>query len=57
VTKKPRYFRFDENGKFVLVAGQDSDQVQVFSFDAATGKMYLQSTLDIPVPVCIEFIN
>ena len=24
-------------------------------FDAATGKMYLQSTLDIPVPVCIEF--
>ena len=57
VTKKPRFFRFDESGKFVLVAGQDSDQVQVFSFDAATGKMYLQSTLDIPVPVCIEFIN
>ena len=57
VTKKPRFFRFDENGKFVLVAGQDSDKVQVFSFDAASGKMFLQSTLDIPVPVCIEFIN
>lgn len=57
VTKKPRFFRFDNHGKFVLVAGQDGDQVQVFSFDAATGKMYLQSTLDIPVPVCIEFIN
>jgi len=57
VTKKPRFFRFENHGKFVLVAGQDGDQVQVFSFDAATGKMYLQSTLDIPVPVCIEFIN
>lgn len=57
VTKKPRFFRFDQHGKFVLVAGQDGDQVQIFSFDAATGKMYLQSTLDIPVPVCIEFIK
>jgi 6-phosphogluconolactonase (cycloisomerase 2 family) len=57
VTKKPRFFRFDESGKFVLVAGQDSDKVQVFSFDAVSGKMYLQSTLDIPIPVCIEFIK
>lgn len=57
VSKKPRFFRFDVSGKFVLVAGQDADQVQVFSFDAATGNMYLQSTLAIPVPVCIEFIN
>ncbi len=57
VTKKPRFFRFDKHGKFILVAGQDGDQVQIFSFDAATGKMYLQSALDIPVPVCIEFIN
>jgi 6-phosphogluconolactonase (cycloisomerase 2 family) len=57
VTKKPRFFRFDKSGKFVLVAGQDADQVQIFSFDEVTGKMYLQSTLDIPVPVCIEFFK
>jgi 6-phosphogluconolactonase (cycloisomerase 2 family) len=57
VTKKPRFFRFDEAGKFVLVAGQDGDQVQVFSFDSKNGKLALQNTLTIPVPVCIEFIN
>jgi 6-phosphogluconolactonase len=57
VTKKPRFFRFDESGKFVLVAGQDSDKLQIFSFNALSGTMKLQSTLDIPVPVCIEFIN
>jgi 6-phosphogluconolactonase (cycloisomerase 2 family) len=57
VTKKPRFFRFDEAGKFVLVAGQDGDQVQVFSFDSMSGKLALQNTLAIPVPVCIEFIN
>jgi 6-phosphogluconolactonase (cycloisomerase 2 family) len=57
VTKKPRFFRFDEMGKFVLVAGQDSDKLQIFSFNTFDGTMKLQSTLDIPVPVCIEFIN
>jgi 6-phosphogluconolactonase len=57
VTKKPRFFRFDEAGKFVLVAGQDGDQVQVFSFDSKNGKLALQNTLAVPVPVCIEFIN
>jgi len=57
VTKKPRFFRFDEAGKFVLVAGQDGDQVQVFSFDSMSGKLAIQNTLAIPVPVCIEFIN
>jgi 6-phosphogluconolactonase (cycloisomerase 2 family) len=57
VTKKPRFFRFDESGKFVLVAGQDSDQVQVFSFDAVAGTMKLKHRLDISAPVCIEFIH
>lgn len=57
VTKKPRFFRFDEAGKFVLVAGQDGDQVQVFSFDSMTGEFALQNTLAIPIPVCIEFFK
>lgn len=57
VTKKPRFFRFDESGKFVLVAGQDSDKLEVFSFNTLDGTMKLQYTLDISVPVCIEFIN
>lgn len=57
VTKKPRFFRFDESGKFVLVAGQDSDKLQIFSFNTLDGTMKLRSTLDVPVPVSIEFIN
>jgi 6-phosphogluconolactonase (cycloisomerase 2 family) len=57
VTKKPRFFRFDESGKFVLVAGQDSDKLQIFSFNTLDGTMKLRSTLDVPVPVSIEFFN
>jgi 6-phosphogluconolactonase (cycloisomerase 2 family) len=39
VAKIPRNFTFDPSGKFVLVASQEEDRVQVFSFDDATGSM------------------
>jgi 6-phosphogluconolactonase (cycloisomerase 2 family) len=39
VAKIPRNFTFDPSGKFVLVASQEEDRVQVFSFDDATGTM------------------
>jgi 6-phosphogluconolactonase (cycloisomerase 2 family) len=37
VAKIPRNFTFDPSGKFVLVASQEEDRVQVFSFNDATG--------------------
>jgi 6-phosphogluconolactonase len=39
VAKIPRNFTFDPSGKYVLVASQEEDRVQVFSFDDATGSM------------------
>ena len=39
VAKIPRNFTFDPSGTFVLVASQEEDRVQVFSFDDATGTM------------------
>lgn len=58
VTKKPRFFSFDPTGKFVFVCGQDADQIQVFSFDAETGKMkLLQRDVEVASPVAIEFLQ
>ncbi|MFM6915621.1 MAG: lactonase family protein [Aquirufa sp.] len=39
VAKIPRNFTFDPSGKFVLVASQEEDRVQVFSFNDATGSL------------------
>ncbi len=39
VAKIPRNFTFDPSGKFVLVASQEEDRVQVFSFDDTKGSM------------------
>ena len=39
VAKIPRNFAFDPSGKFVLVASQEEDRVQVFSFNDATGSL------------------
>jgi 6-phosphogluconolactonase (cycloisomerase 2 family) len=39
VAKIPRNFTFDPSGKFVLVASQEEDRVQVFHFDDKTGML------------------
>jgi 6-phosphogluconolactonase (cycloisomerase 2 family) len=39
VAKIPRNFTFDPSGKFVLVASQEEDRVQVFHFDDKTGSL------------------
>lgn len=39
VAKIPRNFTFDTSGKFVLVASQEEDRVQVFSFNDANGSL------------------
>jgi 6-phosphogluconolactonase (cycloisomerase 2 family) len=39
VAKIPRNFTFDPSGKFVLVASQEENRVQVFSFNDATGSL------------------
>ena len=39
VAKIPRNFTFDPSGKFILVASQEEDRVQVFHFDGKTGML------------------
>lgn len=39
VAKIPRNFTFDPSGKFVLVASQEEDRVQVFKFNNVTGTL------------------
>ncbi|MBT7959841.1 MAG: lactonase family protein [Akkermansiaceae bacterium] len=52
----PRNINIDPSGKWLLVAGQRSNEVPVFKIDQLTGK--LSSTghkISIPKPMCIEF--
>ncbi|GMI31794.1 hypothetical protein TrCOL_g3340 [Triparma columacea] len=35
----PRHFQFDQSGQFLIVANQDSDSVNVFSFNLSTGEL------------------
>lgn len=57
VTKKPRMFSFDPTGKFVLVAGQEGNTVQVFSFDDQKGTMLdTKQDIRLSMPVCLSFI-
>ena len=39
VAKIPRNFTFDPSGKFVLVASQEEDRVQVFKFNNVSGTL------------------
>ena len=56
VAKTPRNFSFDPTGKYVLVASQDENKIQVFSFDAQTGMMTdLKKDIQVTMPVCIQF--
>jgi 6-phosphogluconolactonase (cycloisomerase 2 family) len=54
VAKIPRNFTFDPSGKIILVASQEEDRVQVFSFDDATGSMQdLNQDIAVKSPVSL----
>jgi 6-phosphogluconolactonase (cycloisomerase 2 family) len=54
VAKIPRNFTFDPSGKMILVASQEEDRVQVFSFDDATGSMQdLHQDIAVKSPVSL----
>jgi enamine deaminase RidA (YjgF/YER057c/UK114 family) len=56
VAKTPRNFSFDPTGKYVLVASQDENKIQVFSFDTQTGMMAdTKNDIQVQAPVCIQF--
>lgn len=56
--KVPRNFIIEPSGKFVLVAGQDSNDIEVFRRDAATGTLTkTANTINVSKPVCIQLVK
>lgn len=53
--KRPRHFTFDPGGKWVLVASQEENKVQLFEFREGRLKN-TQKTLAVAAPVCLSFL-
>ncbi|MFC5051425.1 lactonase family protein [Rubritalea spongiae] len=53
----PRNINISPDGKWLLVAGQKSDLVTVFSIDTETGQLeFTGHKVKIPSPMCVEFM-
>jgi len=56
--KHPRNFVIDPGGHFLLVANRDTDNIVVFSIDAASGLLKpTGNEISIPNPVCLKFLG
>lgn len=53
----PRNFAITPNGRFMLVACRDTDTIEIYRIDAATGELE-KTDLEISVsrPVCVKFL-
>ena len=53
----PRNFAISPDGRFLLCACRDSDRVEIYSIDPATGALTLtDKSIEVGAPVCIQFI-
>ncbi|HBJ36710.1 MAG TPA: hypothetical protein DDZ51_18530, partial [Planctomycetaceae bacterium] len=56
--KTPRNFRLTPDGRFLLVANQDSDNIAIFKVDPKTGDLTLtDQQISVPKPMCIKFVG
>jgi len=56
--KIPRNFMITPNGKFVLVANQETDNITIFKRDSKTGKLSpTGKQIEVPVPVCLKMVS
>ncbi|MFN8291668.1 MAG: lactonase family protein [Chitinophagaceae bacterium] len=54
--KTPRNFNFDPDGKFLLVANQNSDEIVIFKRDTRTGLLKdTGNRISVGKPVCIKW--
>lgn len=54
--KTPRNFNISPDGKYLLVANQESDNIIVFERDLLTGELVdADKEIQVPTPVCILF--
>jgi len=55
--KTPRNFALDPTAKWLLAANQDSDNIQLFRVDSASGRLTAASQITgISQPVCVIFV-
>jgi 6-phosphogluconolactonase len=54
--KTPRHFTIAPGGAYLIVAGQDSDNLHVLSIDPQSGKLTPTAhKLQVPSPICLVF--
>jgi 6-phosphogluconolactonase len=54
--REPREFIFSSDGRFVIVAGQDSDALVVMEFDEVVPQLHYRSSTPVPSPVCLRIV-
>lgn len=55
IVARPRNFCVTPSGKWLIAAGQDSDDLVVFKIDLETGELEpLASKVHVPTPVCVR---
>lgn len=53
----PRNFAITPNGKYLLCACRDTNEVQIFQINSTTGLLsFTGSKINLPHPVCIKFV-
>ncbi|GHV44169.1 3-carboxymuconate cyclase [Synergistales bacterium] len=52
--RTPRNFAITSDGKYLLAANQDTDNVVVFRIDAETGGLDKIFEINVPTPVCVR---
>jgi 6-phosphogluconolactonase len=58
VTHWPREFNLDPSGNFLMVAGEKSDEIELYQIDKATGKLNpTESKFGISSPACILYLD
>ncbi|MFD2100330.1 lactonase family protein [Flagellimonas iocasae] len=53
----PRNFSLDPTGEFLLVANKISSNVVVFKRDVEAGTLTYLSEIEVPNPICLEFLD
>jgi 6-phosphogluconolactonase len=58
VGSKPRNFSFDPSGKYIYVASQGENKVQIFSFNSQNGQLTdTGKSIAVEAPVCLTFLE
>ncbi len=56
--KVPRNFMITPNGKYILVANQETDSITIFKRNFRTGKLTpTKNKISVPTPVCLKMTS